>query len=140
MDHGYWILKDKKAVKVNTVQEWGAYFEKSGRIVKQTHVGPVFVSTVFLGIDHNFSCKKDAPVLLFETMIFGGKNDDYTDRYSIWEEAEIGHELAVNMVQKTIWIDWLYCIWQYFKNIVSRIRMWFWRRQIARKNRNANQR
>lgn len=35
--------------------------------------------------------------LLFETMIFGGKNDGFTKRYATWEEAERGHTEAVKI-------------------------------------------
>jgi hypothetical protein len=49
------------------------------------------VSTVFLGIDHNFG---NGPPLLFETMVFGGEYDGYCKRYSTWEEAEGGHKTA----------------------------------------------
>lgn len=60
----------------------------------------VRVSTVFLGIDHNFS--SDGPPLLFETMIF----DDYDSgdmwRYSTWEEAEAGHKSALNEIKTRI--------------------------------------
>lgn len=52
------------------------------------------VSTVFLGLDHQFG---EGPPLLFETMIFGGTNDGWQDRYSTWEEAEAGHKKAVEI-------------------------------------------
>jgi hypothetical protein len=48
-----------------------------------------YVSTVFLGLDHNFG-REGAP-LLFETMVFGGAQDGQQERYSTWEEAEAGH-------------------------------------------------
>ena len=57
------------------------------------------VSTVFLGIDHNFNNLngKQKP-LLFETMVFSNeKNFDEldVDRYSTWEEAKKGHKKMV---------------------------------------------
>jgi hypothetical protein len=52
------------------------------------------VSTVFLGLDHAWG---DGPPLLFETMIFGGTEDEYCERYSTWEEAEAGHKKAVEI-------------------------------------------
>ena len=56
----------------------------------------VRVSTVFLGLDHNFN---DAgPPVLFETMIFGGKHNEYQERCSTWEEAEALHKKAVKLV------------------------------------------
>ena len=65
------------------------------RRVKETLFGDIRVSTVFLGLDHAYG---SGPPMLFETMIFGGEHDEYQERYSIYEEAEKGHEKVVNMV------------------------------------------
>jgi hypothetical protein len=46
---------------------WAKAFKNSDRKVKQEHVGPFLVSTVFLGLDHNFS---EGPPILWETMVF----------------------------------------------------------------------
>ena len=50
----------------------------NGHVVHHTTIqffgfNVVFISTVFLGIDHNFNL--EGPPLLFETMIFGGIKD-----------------------------------------------------------------
>jgi hypothetical protein len=58
--------------------------------------GGVNVSTVFLAIDHSFN--GGTPVL-FETMIFGGEHDGYQERYTSFEEAVKGHEVAVKLVR-----------------------------------------
>ena len=52
----------------------------------------VEVSTVWLGLDHRLSGDKP---LIFETMVFGGKNDGYQQRYSTLKEAQTGHKKAV---------------------------------------------
>ena len=90
----YYILKNKKPVPVSDVLEWGRFFEKADRIVKQeTLPNEVFVSTVFLGLDHNFGWGKP---LLFETMAFVRNEAEIdSDRYSTWEEAEKGHKRMV---------------------------------------------
>jgi hypothetical protein len=54
----------------------------------------VYVSTVFLGLDHSFG---EGPPQLFETMIFGGEHDEYQERYSTWDEAEAGHKKACKL-------------------------------------------
>lgn len=54
--------------------------------------GKVRVSTVFLGLDHQFF---GGPPHIFETMIFGGPHDQYQERYSTWAEAEAGHARAL---------------------------------------------
>jgi len=52
----------------------------------------VLVSTVFLGVDHNFGTGR--PVL-FETMVFGGRWDDWQWRYETIEHARTGHDRVV---------------------------------------------
>jgi hypothetical protein len=59
------------------------------------------VSTVFLIFDHAFGLEGVKP-LLFETMIFGGKRNDYCQRYATWDEAVAGHAEAVDLVKLTI--------------------------------------
>jgi hypothetical protein len=54
----------------------------------------VTVSTVLLGLDHNWG---DGPPLIFETMIFGGEHDEFQERYSTREEAEEGHRRACEL-------------------------------------------
>jgi hypothetical protein len=51
--------------------KWAKWFENHGdRRVAETTVGEVWISTVFLGIDHNFS--GEGPPILWETMTFRG--------------------------------------------------------------------
>jgi hypothetical protein len=57
---------------------------------------PVQVSTVWLGLDHNWWPGR--PKRIFETMIFGGKLDLQQWRYSTEEEAMEGHEEAVKLL------------------------------------------
>lgn len=51
------------------------------------------VSTVWLGLDHNFH--DDGPPLIFESMVFPANPNDWSDqdcrRYSTFAEAEAGH-------------------------------------------------
>jgi hypothetical protein len=77
--------------------EWAMWCERepTARIVKQTHVGTLLVSTVFLGINHNWDPNPDAEPLLFETMIFDDLNDAYQTRCTTWDQAELMHEVAV---------------------------------------------
>ena len=57
------------------------------------------ISTVFLGINHQYSNGKPR---IFETMIFGGKYDQEMERYSTWNEAEEGHKRWVERISKSI--------------------------------------
>lgn len=57
----------------------------------------VSISTVFLGIDHNWW--DDGPPLLWETMVFGGPFDLTGRRYATRAEALIGHAEVVAQVR-----------------------------------------
>ncbi len=95
-DVPYWTLDGHIPRKCKDVHEWGKMMEGKDRIVKQEDISDVHISTVFLGIDHNFF---GGPPVLFETMIFGGPHDEYQERYCTWEEAEAGHARAVELVK-----------------------------------------
>ncbi len=91
-----YILDGHEVVACIDLLEWAGWFEKADRHVTKTMIGDIRVSTVFLGLDHNYG---DGAPVLFETMIFGGKFDQEMWRYSTWEEAEKGHEKAVEKVK-----------------------------------------
>ena len=101
-------LIGKLPVPCFDVLDWARWYETAERTVAQTHIGPLRVSTVFLGIDHGFRVNR---VRLFETMIFGDQDHmiqlnpnrpgrlmrstlDYQERYETWAEAEAGHARA----------------------------------------------
>ena len=72
---------------------------KDARRVALTKVAKdVEVSTVFLGLDHNF-CDEGNPVL-FETLVFGGSMNGEMYRYENWIEAEQGHQEMVDKVRE----------------------------------------
>lgn len=91
----HWILVGKK-VKPVGLMEWAEWYETAERHVGNDKIGEVFVSTVFLGIDHSFGGGKP---LLFETMIFGGKRNEYQERCSTYNEAVEMHKKALDLVK-----------------------------------------
>jgi hypothetical protein len=101
--NGRYILQGTKPVPCPDLLTWGRWLERFER-----HVGETFlsdgtrVSTVFLGLDHSFSRYEDGPhePVLFETMVFGGPNNEEMYRYSTWEEAEVGHREMVAREQR----------------------------------------
>lgn len=95
---GKYILEGKDTVEETDLLKWAKWFETADRHVGDDTIGKVRISTVFLGIDHNWGFSKKP--ILFETMIFGGKNNDYQERYGTWEEAEKGHKRAVKMIKE----------------------------------------
>lgn len=76
---------------------WAEWMQSQDRKVKVDKIGKVRVSTVFLGIDHNFS--RFGPPILWETMIFGGPHDQYQERYTSLKAAKTGHEKAVTLAK-----------------------------------------
>lgn len=90
----YAILVKGKVVPTNDMNLWSAWFHNAERVVKDK-IGDAVVSTCFLGIDHGFGGEP----LWFETMIFGGEYDGWSDRYTTVEQAYTGHNAAVRMVQ-----------------------------------------
>jgi len=95
---GLYILKDKEPIYEPNPSTWASWLEATDRKVASTMIGDISVSTVFLGVDHNFH--SDGPPILFETMVFGEYEDgNDMDRYSTWEEAEAGHKMMVDTVK-----------------------------------------
>ena len=101
--HGplHWILDaNHNPVPVDDVIQWGMWFEKheNRRVgddtVERPDSDPVRVSTVFLGIDHNFG--DSGPPLLFESMVFGGPLDEHQCRYPTWDSALEGHKMLLD--------------------------------------------
>ena len=91
-----YILKEHEPIFCDDLIKWARWFEKGIRRVAQTSKGRITVSTVFLGIDHGLD--GNTP-LLFETMIFGGKHDEYQERCSTWEQAEEMHKRACELAR-----------------------------------------
>jgi hypothetical protein len=105
MRHRYYILDEKRRIKPVADEEWAIWFEENARNdirrVDATEITKkIRVSTVFLGLDHNFS--EEGEPLLFETMVFGGKMDEYMERYTTYAEAHTGHWRMVDKVRKTL--------------------------------------
>ena len=91
-----YILDGKTAVRESDLMKWGAWMETNSRTVRKDAIGEARVSTVFLGLDHDFG---GGPPLLFETMVFGGPLDQEQARCSTWEAAEKMHELMCKAVR-----------------------------------------
>jgi hypothetical protein len=120
---GQYILVDREPVPCDDLMEWARWFEQSNqRRVRLTRVGPYFVSTIFLGLDHNFH---GVIPLLFETMAwieqkehsdavtlpgdppitFPALDSDRTfldgqRRCSTWDEAEAQHQAVISELRQ----------------------------------------
>lgn len=115
---GRYKLRWREPIPCEDLLEWARWFETANRHVAQTMVGTVRVSTVFLGLDHNW--KDSGDPILFETMIFGGPHDGYQERYSHWEEAECGHWQAVQLARQSRIQAWLDRMWDGLVRLIGR--------------------
>lgn len=107
-----YVLDENRNVKrCHNLMVWARWFETSGerRRVAQDFFWDCDVSTVFLSTNHQFN--PDGPPLLFETMVFGGDEDEDLEqwRWTSWEEATAGHAVVCKAVasRRPRWMRWL---------------------------------
>jgi hypothetical protein len=96
----HYILEGREAKPVD-MMTWAKWLEstRGNRHIKKDVVNKRRVSTVFLGLDHQFG---EGPPLIFETMVFRDENsfdEIYCDRCSTYDEAEAMHEKACQWVR-----------------------------------------
>lgn len=106
-NNGRYILDGKVAVECEDLLTWATWIERERATIRVAYdrIDWVRISTVFLGLDHNFA--DDGPPLVFETMVFGGTLDNEQWFYSTWGEAEVGHASVVAQVKRARWLTWL---------------------------------
>ena len=102
----YLLDENKQPYKVSLEESYKIYEDANMKLVQQDRFedDDVFVSTVFLGLDHGWG-DRNAPnykPILFETMIFGGKHNDFQTRYHTYDEAKEGHQYALNLVKESL--------------------------------------
>lgn len=107
MSEFYILDEEKRPVKVDGstregVIAWGMAMEDRARnrVALTVISDETTVSTVFLGVNHRFLEK--GPPLLFETMIFRNRDGKEMWRYSSWDDAVVGHEMAVKLCRKEV--------------------------------------
>src|SRR6188508_2453573 len=90
--HWTYILDGHTPVPCDDMARLSAFYRDGDRRVALTILDSgITVSTVFLVHNHQWG---SGPPLLFETMVFG-TDDDMTERYSTWDEAQVGHDAIV---------------------------------------------
>jgi len=117
----HWILdENRRAVPVD-MMTWARWMNSAERIVKQETIGDYWISTVFLGLDHNYA--EEGPPILWETMVFRKLDPPKTiviqgktfthDSESVeqercagnWEQAEAMHSAMVERVQAILHLN-----------------------------------
>ncbi len=90
----YYILANKKPVKIEDALEWAKWFEEEENwYVAKDIIDDSQVITFFQGLITEGLPK------LFQTMVIGGLLDGENEKYSTWQEAEAGHERIVERVK-----------------------------------------
>ena len=96
-----YILDGHTPVPCDDLEQLGEWLESADRIVRQETVCGIFVSTIFLTLDHNFQ-GEGAPVL-FETMLSPDVEwFPVHTRYCTWDEALTGHRLIVELLKQKL--------------------------------------
>jgi len=86
---------DQKGNEI-TLEEWAIALKDNS--IKKNTVGKYVVSTIYLGLDHNFG---EGKPLIFETMVFEeGEEEVDVERYETVEQAKEGHERFVKKYKK----------------------------------------
>jgi len=108
MSHLYILDAHGEPEACDDAAQWGEWFERATttreRVVAHDRDEgadglEILVSTVFLGIDHNFG---GGPPLLWETMVMGGLLDGLQMRHSSREEAFRFHQEVCRRVHASL--------------------------------------
>ncbi len=94
---GLYVLDGKTPIPVNDNIQWGSWFKAADRLVARDKVGKSEITTMFLGIDHDFLGV--GPPILFETFVNGGLTEQQQDWYTTWDDAESGHRRMVEAIR-----------------------------------------
>ena len=94
-----YMLIDGKIVET-TLKGWALWYEGFDNSILKTDLDGYTVSTIFLGIDHNFG--NEGPPLIFETMVFhpDGTPCKYQKRHSTRFDAEVYHAAVVASMRR----------------------------------------
>jgi hypothetical protein len=97
------VLLPDRTMTEGSFEEWKQMIARKANIIGHFETTLHLVSTYFAGIDlRPFG---NCPPILFETAVFAIVGDDYEPldlswRYSSWDDAEAGHESAIEQALK----------------------------------------
>lgn len=102
MNRNLYVLDGKEPRRARSVLEWMHWFARADRTVALTSIDDVEVSTVFLGLDHEYSphgVRYHGQPMLFETAIFMNSKMVRLFRHPSWDEAERAHAFIIECLQ-----------------------------------------
>lgn len=100
----YILNEAGEPVVVPGLIEWALWMERDDRRVERTEFPGGEVSTIFLGLDHNFF--GGGPPILWETMVFGGPLNQEMNRCAgTREQAMAMHQDMVERVNAILAIQ-----------------------------------
>ena len=92
-----YILDGHTPIPCEDEKKWSHWMASTDVRIRYDTFGENEVSTVFLGLNHNFSgCGEP---ILFETCILSGVLQGELRRYETWEAAEVGHAEIVDRIK-----------------------------------------
>ena len=100
---GQYVLNDQgEPMPERDLLTWARWMETAARVVERSYIADLWISTVFLGLDHGLPLMQellDNPLgyrpILWETMVFRGHEPIDMERYRSRQEAVAGHERMV---------------------------------------------
>lgn len=95
----YFIMDGKRVIPVSPI-EWGQWFSDADLRIRQTPVGPYWISTIFIG--SAMGDKNDRP-LIYETAVFRGQEEVGMYRSASRKEALAIHRDQVRHFQSELY-------------------------------------
>lgn len=95
----YYRLDGRTAVPC-TFHEWAEMLDSSLRHIAKDEIEGVEISTVFLGLDHNW--RRNGKPMIFETMTFSDSFGEIQLRCSTYMQAEEMHRTVVDLVRDSV--------------------------------------
>lgn len=105
MNRTLYVLDGKEPRRARSVLDWMRWFANTDRTVALTSIDGLDVSTVFIGIDHEYSphgVRFHGVPMLFETAIFTTSRVVRVFRHPTWAEAEQAHAFIVECLQDAV--------------------------------------
>jgi hypothetical protein len=97
----HYVLNGKIPVEEPDLMTWARWYEGANRTVARSERDDVAVSTVFLGLDHNFG--GGGARQLFETAVLvNGLVTETVDRVATWKDAEKLHRQTVKRIFRPV--------------------------------------